>query len=332
MPASLTLQESALLSALGTLLADEPAIEMDSLRVKVGALGYELGRTYLSLRSHNLVQEHQTRPGFFRRLFGAESKRLVSLTDAGRALAKANAPRAPESWPPETRQPETRATESSTPEPQTPETPAPQTPRNTAPAKPAPVTPKAPPKAAPAQTRKKPRAAPPSNTDFTETLGGAPVDHPLPAQDPVRLEGLGEMLGLTGFEITPAGQLLAGKRWSEGRRDSEVALEILVVALAHAANLDALGMAHLDRDVARQFFAEVEREFAQLAAAGELSAQELSHNLATVFAILGTPAEAKAPLANILQDPVLGSAPPAICPDDFYHATPANDATDPPTA
>ncbi|AWB50644.1 hypothetical protein HYN69_18780 (plasmid) [Gemmobacter aquarius] len=129
------------------------------------------------------------------------------------------------------------------------------------------------------------------------------------------------MLGLIGFEITPAGQLLAARRWTEGRRDSEVALEILLVAVAHAARLDTQGMAHLDRATARLFFAEVEKEFAQLAVAGEVSADYLSQTLNAVSAILGTQDEAAAPLAAIIADPLLGAAPPAICPDDFYYPT-----------
>lgn len=294
MPASLSLQEAALLSALASLLADEPSIEMDSLRVRVGSQGFELGRTYLALRNQGLVAEHQTRPGFLRRLFGAEAKRYVTLTEAGRARALAKTPPAPEPTAP-----------------QLPDEPAA-----------APVAaPRAPAQPKPAAARKKPRPAPLAPSDFTETLGGAPLDAPIAPHDPVRLEGLGEMLGLTGFEITPAGQLLAGKRWAQGRRDSEVALEILLVAVAHAARLDMQGMAHLDRAVAHLFFAEVEKEFAQLAAAGELSADLLTRTLTTVTAILGTPDQAEAPLAAILDDPLLGSAPPAICPEDFYHPT-----------
>lgn len=306
MPVSLSLQEAALLNALAGLLADEPLIEMDSLRVRVGSQGFELGRTYLALRSHDLVAEHHSRPGFFRRLFGAKPKRYVSLTDAGRALATGQTA-------PTTEAPALLRSDLQPPAPSdAPQAAAPR----------ASTRPKAAslPKADPAQSRKK-RTPPPAGSDFTETLGGAPLEAPAATDDPVRLEGLAEMLGLIGFEITPAGQLLAGRRWTEGRRDSEVALEILLVAVAHAARLDTQGMAHLDRATARLFFAEVEKEFAQLAAAGELSADYLSQTLATVEAILGTPDEAEALLAAIIADPLLGAAPPAICPDDFYQPT-----------
>lgn len=301
MPASLSRQEAALFTAISGLLADGSRIELDTLRVMVGSQGFELGRTYLALRSQHLLAEQKTTPGFFRRLFGARVERVVYLTEAGQALARSS-------------------TKAALPEPEAvPEQPASQTAHTVPAVEGVAETAKPKPAAPSAQTRKKARATPtPIPAEFTEVLGGAPIDPVSIVRDPIRLEGLAEMLGLTGFEISPAGEMLAERRWAEGRRDSEVALEILLVAVAHAVHLEGLGMARLDKEAIRQFFVELEKGFARLAVAGELSQSDLASNLETVYALLGPSGSAHPRLAAILQDPLLGMAPPATCPEDFF--------------
>ncbi|MBC2835130.1 hypothetical protein [Paragemmobacter straminiformis] len=300
MHASLSQQEAALLDTLAALLPGDTRMEKDALRVLVGSKGFEMGRNYLNLRSYGVVEEQETAPGFFRRLIGAQPKHYVALTQTGRDRAKPseNVPTVEGSAA--APDPEPRLT---SPAQSTLDGKAEAAKRTKAPAK--------------AGNRQRPPARPRLD-DFTETLGGAPRQEVAPLRDPIRLEGLAEMLGLTDFQLTPAGQMLAERRWAEGRRDSEVALEILLVAVAHAVRLDDVGMARLDRDVVKLFFAEVEKDFAHLVSAGELSGTYLAQSVGSALAMLGPDKAAQAQLSAILEDPLLGAAPPATCPDEFF--------------
>lgn len=177
---------------------------------------------------------------------------------------------------------------------------------------------------APAAAAARPRPAPRfTPADFTEAVGGAPVDDGLALPEGDRLDGLAELLALQGFELMPAGRLLAAHRWAEGFADADVALEVLVVSVAHAARLDRTGTARLDREAMLAVVDAVGGTLAQLVAEGALVADQVEESLATMRVFVRGEDGAEAALAALLDDPLRGLAPPAICPEGVW--VPADD-------
>lgn len=176
----------------------------------------------------------------------------------------------------------------------------------------APDLPPAPPVPAPPPQRKR-RFTP---SDFTETLGGTPMDtgFQIPGSD--RLEGLSESLSLLGFELIDAGKLLAVTRWAQGQGDSDVALEIVTTALAHAMRLDATGTTQVDRAAASALVTRVTEAFAAYVSEGLLAPDSLTEARGRMAGFLeetgGLSVDA------YLADPHRGMAPTAVCPDDIY--------------
>ena len=303
MEGQLNAQEADLFGILVDLLS-EGEVERTKLRVKVGARGAELGRAYKRLQGLGLFIERQNRPNFLRRLFGAETTLMVGLSELGRELA---AQIYLEAHPPEP-----PAVEAAEPEHLPPDAPV-------AMAEPVPVPPAAPvaevsPKKAAVKQPKKRRLA---MEDFTETLGGAPLDDRIDVPVSDQMDGLAELLGLYGFELTDAGRLLAARRWAENRSDGEVALEIVTASLAHIARLRASGTTGLNEDRALQLIAETEEMFQPLAAAGMMDSADLTEALDRMRGFISGPV-AHSDVEAYLADPLRGFAPPAIGPDSVY--------------
>lgn len=301
--------ERSVFATLSAVLAEEGAVERDSLRVLVASRGGDLGREYIRLRDLGFVQEVETRPGFFARLFGAKAKRLVSLTARGRELAglAVAVPEAAVAVP----EPEVAAPVAEPVAEAAVEGPV--------------VEPVAEPVVAPAvraaaKRQKKPRV---TVADFTESVGGAPVDEAVALPEGERLDGLAETLGLMGFELMPAGRLLAAHRWAAGFADADVVLETLVVAVAHAARLDRTGTARLDQAAMAGVVDAVGAALGPLVAEGALGAAQLDESLGAMRAFLRGDAAADGAVAALLDDPLRGLAPPAICPEGVW--IPADD-------
>lgn len=310
--------ERSVFATLSAVLAEEGAVERDSLRVLVASRGGDLGREYIRLRDLGFVQEVETRPGFFARLFGVKAKRLVSLTARGRELAglAVAVPEAAVAAPePEVAAPVAEPVAEVVAEPVAEvavEGPV--------------VEPVAEPVVAPAvraaaaKRQKKPRV---TVADFTESVGGAPVDEAVALPEGERLDGLAETLGLMGFELMPAGRLLAAHRWAAGFADADVVLETLVVAVAHAARLDRTGTARLDQAAMAGVVDAVGAALGPLVAEGALGAAQLDESLGAMRAFLRGDAAVDGAVAALLDDPLRGLAPPAICPEGVW--IPADD-------
>jgi len=118
--------------------------------------------------------------------------------------------------------------------------------------------------------------------DFTEAVGGAPVEDAPPLPEGERLDGLAELLGLVGFELMPAGRLLAAHRWVEGFGDADVALEVLVVSVAHAARLHATGTARLEVGAMLAVVDAIGAALGPLVAEDALGAPQLAESLETM--------------------------------------------------
>lgn len=310
--------EAELFAVLVELLGDQK-LERNVLRVLVGARGYELGRPYLHLCQQGLIEESRVRPGFFARLFGARETLWVRVTDYGRKIAAEVAapvraevvPVAEEISPPPNQADPARpeAVDVAAPDPlplNSPEAASPDLPPD-ADAVAAQILPPAPPK--------RPRRF--MLSDFTETLGGMPLDagFQVPASD--RLDGLTESLGLLGFELTDAGRLLAIGRWAQGQSDAQVALEIVTTALAHALRLDATGTTELDPEATAGLVGRVNEAFAAYVYEGLLDAESLTEAAGRMESFLGETV-ATSGVDEYLSDPQRGMAPTAVCPDDIY--------------
>lgn len=312
--------ERGLFAILVELLGDQK-LERNVLRVLVGARGYELGRPYLHLCQQGLIEEIRVRPSFFARLFGAREMLWVRVTDYGRTIAAevagpvlAETVQVAEEIPPpphpaDAALPEAADVAAPDPQPLTPLEPA---------------SPDLPPEAGagageiqalPPAISKKISLFRPS--DFTETLGGAPLDtrFQVPVSD--RLDGLTESLSLLGFELTDAGRLLALSRWTKGDSDARVALEIVTTALAHALRLDASGTTQLDRQAAAGLVGRVSDAFAAYVSDGLLDAESLIRAVGRMEGFLDETAGTSS-VDTYLSDPQLGMAPTAVCPDDIY--------------
>lgn len=307
-------------------------VERDSLRVLVASRGGDLGRDYIRLRDLWLVEEVEQRPGFFRRLFGAKPKRMVGLTPKGMALAagavavgaageaavdlvaEAAALPAVDTAPVGPALEDIRRSVDTGAATFAEDAPLPAVAQVAAPeAAAVPIA------AEPAVEVPRPRPAPRfTPADFTEAVGGAPVDEGLSLPEGDRLDGLAELLALLGFELMPAGRLLAAQRWAEGFADADVALEVLVVSVAHAARLDRTGTAHLDRTAMLAVLEGVGGTLAQLVAEGALVAEQVDESLATMRIFLGGEAEGAVALEVLLNDPLRGLAPPALCPEGVW--------------
>ncbi|NBZ89226.1 hypothetical protein [Stagnihabitans tardus] len=328
--------EAELFSVLVELLGDQ-RLERNALRVLAGARGHELGRPYLNLCQQGLIEETRVQPGFFRRLFGARETLWVRVTDYGQKVAATMAEHVPAEpapvaleTPPFPRQPDPAPLETSDvataqPQPSTVVDVAPMgmpqhTPVRVVVPDPLPeVTSIVAPSPAP-QSKRPPAPRRFTPLDFTETLGGTPLDSgfQIPASD--RLDGLSEAVGLLGFELTDAGKLLAVSRWAQGLTDVQVALEIVTSALAHAVRLDAMGTAKLDREAAAGLVSRLTETFQAYVAEGLLEAESLYEVSSRMEGFLGGP-PATSDLDAYLADPHRGMAPTAVCPDDIYLRT-----------
>lgn len=300
---TLATREAELFGILVDLLADKES-ERDALRVRVGARGFELGRPYLQLCRQGLVDERLVSPNFFGRLFGAREAVWVQLTEYGRQVAQelafgtqsiaAPLKQSCHRYP----HPEPSLTEAN-------------------------VTEGAVEVANDVRhdLQRKPTGSSPRRQlkilDYTEALGGTPLENAfsVPASD--RLEGLSELTGLLGFELTDAGRFLAMNRWASGETDSQVALEIITTALAHAVRLSDTGTTALNRDAVEELIDKVKDTFQLFVSEGILGADRLAGSLDEIRSFL-VDADLTSGFDEYLSDPLRGIAPPAICPEETY--------------
>lgn len=311
---------------LAEILAQHGPQDRDALRVLMASHGGQLGRDYVRFRELGLIEEVHSRPGFLRRLFGAKTLLVVSLTEKGRDFVQASkgqgahqtmplAAAAAEAPHQETETPsvEGLATASDVqPSVRDEEVAAPQ------------VT-----SVAVSEVLPQPTTEPPLSLvtrapkrfalgDYTDVLGGVADDTPVLLSEDERLGGLAELLGLLGLEITPAGELLAGRRWSEGHADADIALEIAVVAVAHAARLNHTGTATLAKDAMLAQIDGIIGALGSLVREGQLTDEQISESLHAMRMFVNGDDEALAGIDALLSDPLRGMAPSAIFPDEVW--------------
>lgn len=336
-------QEISAFERIADILKEHGSLERDALRVRVASRGGELGRDYLRLRDLGLINEVERRPGFLEKLLGAKPGRIVSLSDFGQLhLTQLAVPAHPAEEFAKDLNAEADETLSAVVvdehvvalfqkadiEVQTRSKSSGREVSGQEIAVYASADPtflanvelqgeeERPPEKTTAMAALKSRRLTPQ--DYTEVLGGTALDDGFELHDSERLSGLAELLGLLGFELTPAGRLLAANRWAEERSDAEVLVELLLTSIAHAARLHESKTATLDIAAMTALIDEIGRALQPLVTEGDLSAQELATKIATMFEFVGKHGSPKDALYDFLSDPLRGVAPPAIAPDAVW--------------
>ena len=175
------------------------------------------------------------------------------------------------------------------------------------------------PTAKPKPAKAKPRPKP--ITAFTEDLGGSPLPLAAPALpasvDPATLEGLRESLSVMGLDLTPAGEALAAHRIAKGATPAEALSQVVLYAFAHAVQQDLYSGGPVADLGLRDYATEVLREIAKLCAAGELDEAAFDRDKRQLWAVLDEGLDREANVKILLCDPMGGSAPPAVLPEDL---------------
>lgn len=287
MGSMLDAKETELFCILVGLLGEDEQ-ERGALRVKVAAKGSELGRAYKRLYDRGLLEERTFRPGFIRRLFGAQETRWVRLSGKGqdlatklfsvdlrygeRAAALTDHPQLQPTLP----DLEDAAEEDLSLEPIVDLQPA----------------------------------------LLTEATLESRAAESISASASERIDGIAELLGLLGFDLTEAGRSLASSRWSENFSDGEVALEILTTSLAHAAKLRARRELAIDTVVADTLIGEIDEVFKVFVAEGMVEAGQQQEAVRAMRSFLLGRVDSPE-LALYLVDPLRGRASPAAWPENI---------------
>lgn len=335
--------EQDLLAVLRRLQGERGAVDRDSLSVEARGQGVEVGRPLVRLKALGLVEEVEERPGLLRRLFGAKRRTVIRVLPAAPAPVTATAPRvapvpvsAPRAEPPVAAAPaaaspviEPAPAVAPAPEPE----PAPAAEAVPVPAaaeavEPAPVAEPAP--AAQPAPRPAPAPRPRFRLDeYTDEIGGQPVEDEarpgLALADPAVLEGLREMLGSLGMDLTHAGEVLVADRMATGASAGDALSQVVLYAIAHGVRHDlasggegaALGL--------QDYAVEVMREMEKLRDAGAIGEARFEADMRRIWWLFEVSDDRAARAEDVLSDPVGGMAPPAVLPDDIRPARPAED-------
>jgi hypothetical protein len=149
------------------------------------------------------------------------------------------------------------------------------------------------------------------------TRGGAPIENEYTVSASSRLDGLAELVGLLGFELTRGGRLLAENRWAKGQSDVEVSLEIFSASLARAARLKLTATLDLDMDAVVHLIEAIREMFRPFVRESMLDEQNLTSAM-TMMRGFVVGAIALPEVEHYLADPLRGLAPLAICPENIF--------------
>ncbi|MBI1218658.1 MAG: hypothetical protein GC186_08945 [Rhodobacteraceae bacterium] len=320
-----------LLAVLVGLHAERGPITREVLSVEARGRGIEVARPLLNLKFEGLVEETVFRPGLLKRLLGAKSIVLLRPTDAGLAVGQVAAPDAADSAE----------------APTTGFAPVDDTPMEQRPA----AAPAALPKFlrvrddrlatattasdAGSASRDQALAAPASPTRtsvsaearramisaFTEDLGGAPLDvDPRlngPEIAPEVMDGLREILGVVGMELTDAGEVLIGDRMAKGATQGEALSQVVLFAFAHAVRYTASAGGKGPDFGLKEYAIEVMRELEKLRNAGEIREDRFEDDMRRLWTLVEEAPDRIRDAEQLLTDPVGGIAPPAILPAEL---------------
>lgn len=327
MSAKLAPHEQTAFAILAGILIENGQVERDALRVLVASKGGAIGREQMRFRDLGLVEEVTIRPNFLLRLFGAKPTLQVRLTEQGRKFSsEITGGTEPKTEPmvvqdlADPKAPKFIVEDAQTlpdvGEVKRQEKPLPVL-QEIGPEAVSDTTPTTPAHVNDAETNNSPprRFTP---TDYTDVIGGQPEDASFTLARSERLNGLAELLGLMGFEMTPAGNLLAASRWSYGYNDAEVALDILLTSVAHTARLNTMGTARLDVDAILACLDTVEAALSNLVSEGHLTPTQLTEGMEAMRSFIEGDNGSLEAINGVLSDPLRGMAPPAMCPEEVW--------------
>lgn len=325
--------EETAFAILASILIERGQVERDALRVLVASKGRAVGREYMRLRELGLIEEFSIRQNFLHRLFGTKPILQVRMTDTGRELAS------PTNGGILKSEPMVTPAQVANPDLQEIAVDKKSGPyeldalryeevhpmgREIVPE----ICSKAVAVAPDNLGDVKARIPPPKRfaaTDYTDVIGGKAEDANLALARSERLDGLTELLALLGFELTPAGNLLAANRWADGQIDADVALEVLVTSVAHAARLDQTGTARLDQCAILYCLKSVEETMSNFVSEGHLTSAKLSESMQVMRGFIQGDDRSLDAINDLLSDPLRGMAPPAILPEEVWVASEVED-------
>ncbi|MCT2539577.1 hypothetical protein [Sedimentimonas flavescens] len=301
--------ELELLNVIAQLGDARGSVDRDSLSVEARGKGLEVGRPLVRLKEMGLVEEHEHRPFFLSRLFGAKVVMQLRLSAAAQALL-APAPQEEPVPAPHAAEPVDLPAEAP-PEPAATPDPAPV--EEVPPVEERPVAP----------VRAAPKAPKVSVSVFTEDLGGAPSDDATPLGtevDPEVLAGMRELLEGFGMEMTMAGEALAADRMARGASVGEALTQVVMFAFAHAVRYDVQSEGEVQALGLNDYAIEVMREIEKLRDAGVIGEERFEEDMHHLWALVQGGEERLTRAEEMLLDPVGGAAPPALLPEDLRRA------------
>jgi hypothetical protein len=170
---------------------------------------------------------------------------------------------------------------------------------------------------------KAPRRAMPIG--YTDEIGGIAQDfdvaQQMPALSPELMDGLHEVLGGVGMELTMAGEALIGDRMAKGASAGEALSQVVLFAFAHAVRYDAASEGEVKALGLNEYAVEVMRELEKLRDAGEIGEQCFEDDMRRLWGIVEDTPEGAGYAEDLLLDPVGGAAPPALLPEDLRQGT-----------
>lgn len=159
---------------------------------------------------------------------------------------------------------------------------------------------------------------------YTDEIGGIAeafeIAPALPDLSPELMDGLREVLGGVGMELTMAGEALIGDRMAKGASAGEALSQVVLFAFAHAVRYDAASEGEVTALGLNDYAVEVMRELEKLRDAGEIGDQCFEDDMRRLWRLVEGTAEGTAAAEALLQDPVGGAAPTALLPEDLRQA------------
>ncbi|MCL4068840.1 hypothetical protein M3484_19965 [Pseudomonas sp. GX19020] len=291
--------------------------------------GLDVARLLVGLKAAGLVEEYETKPGWFGWLLGRRREMVLrpltvpvespepnpGLIEDSAAQETAETPAEHFDPVPLTAGP---AAEAAVPEPE---------PELVAEPLPDPI-PMAPPEPDPRLTasaielppsvQTRPRPVP---VGYADDIGGVPMAvqaAQLSASlDPDLLEGLRDFLVTLGIELTSAGEALVADRMNRGAPAGDALMQLVLFAFAHLARFDEISASPADPAELRDYTHAVLTELERLRDAGEISEARFDQDRHEILILADSNAHRAPLIERLFMDPFGGMAPPALLPAEL---------------
>lgn len=328
--------EQELLTLIQKLHAELGPVPRIRLSVVGRGRGLDVARLLVGLKAACLVEEYETRPGWFGWLLGRRREMVlrpltvpVESPAPNPGLIEDDASQETGETPAEHLDPVPQtagaAAEAAVPEPE-PALVAEPVPD------PTPITPVASPEPDPrpaaraieaphpvqASVQTRPRPVP---AGYADDIGGVPMAvqaAQLSASlDPDLLEGLRDFLVTLGIELTSAGEALVADRLNRGAPAGDALMQLVLFAFAHMARFDEISASPADPAELRDYTHAVLTELERLRDAGEISEARFHQDSHEILILADSNAHRAPLIERLFMDPFGGMAPPALLPAEL---------------